>query len=142
MQENSTKTLSGCFYHYSFLADRKPVVNINSTLNLIEFVCPLCAELGSPGNVFQCQLWRNFLVLEGKILKPWILHHVSVVMSPEQTLRILSPAAITDPNRPFTYRRNRVDRICPNDQPSLDSAFTLNRMEANHAHHWQGKERL
>jgi len=43
---------------------------------------------------------------------------------------------------PFTYRRNRVDRIFPNDQPALDSAFTLNRMEANHAHHWQGKKRL
>ena len=35
-----------------------------------------------------------------------------------------------------------MDRICPNDQPALDSAFTLNRMEANLAHHWQGKERL
>jgi hypothetical protein len=55
------------------------------------------AELRSPGNIFQCQLWRNPLVLEGKILKPWILHHVSVVMSSERTLRILSPAAITDP---------------------------------------------
>ncbi len=35
-----------------------------------------------------------------------------------------------------------MDRICPNDQPALDSTFTLNRMEANHVHHWYGKECL
>ena len=31
--------------------------------------------------------------------------------------------------------RNRLDRVCANDQPALDSEFTLNRMEANHVHH-------
>jgi hypothetical protein len=55
------------------------------------------ADCRSPGNVFQCQLWRNFPVLEGKILKPRVLHHASVVIPPEQTLRIRLPAAATDP---------------------------------------------
>ena len=55
------------------------------------------AEMRSLGCAPERLLWRKFLVIEGKILKPRILHHASVVISLEQTLRILSPAAITDP---------------------------------------------
>ena len=34
------------------------------------------------------------------------------------------------------------NRICPNNQPALDSTFTPNRMEANHVHRSYGKEHL
>ena len=46
------------------------------------------------------------------------------------------------PNRTFTCRRNRIDRICTDALPTLDSAFTLNRMEANHVHCRYSKKRL
>ncbi len=42
------------------------------------------AELGSSSCSNKRLLWRKFLVNEGKNLKPRILHHASVVMSPEQ----------------------------------------------------------
>jgi hypothetical protein len=46
-------------------------------------------------------LWRNFPVIEGKIFKPRVLHHASVVICPEQTLKNDWPAAETDPK--LTY---------------------------------------
>jgi hypothetical protein len=55
------------------------------------------AEGRRPGSAYERLLWRKFLVIEGKIFKPRVLHHASVVISPEQTLRIMSPASITDP---------------------------------------------
>jgi hypothetical protein len=42
-------------------------------------------------------LWRNFLDIEGKFLNLQILQRPSSINSPEQTLKMLSPAAATDP---------------------------------------------
>jgi hypothetical protein len=58
---------------------------------------PLLAELRSSGCALESLLWRNFLDMEGKILNLQILQRPSSINSPEQTLRMLSPAATTDP---------------------------------------------
>jgi hypothetical protein len=63
------------------------------------------AELGSPGIAFQRLLWRKFLDMEGEILNLQILQRPSSINSPEQTLRMLSPAAATDPKRSFVDYR-------------------------------------
>ena len=60
----------------------------------------------------------------------------------KQTRRLDNSAATGDPKQPFTYWRNRVDQIYPNDQTVLVCEFTLNRMEANHVYCRYGKERL
>ena len=57
------------------------------------------AELGSSWSATERLLWSNFLVLERKILKLRILQQPSSINSPEQTLRMLSPAAASDPLR-------------------------------------------
>jgi len=48
-------------------------------------------------HLFERLLWRKFLIIEGQILKPRILHYASVVVSTERTLKKLQWAAATDP---------------------------------------------
>ena len=57
-----------------------------------------------------------------------------------QPLKLFGFLHSLDPKETFTCHRNRVDRICPFDQPALDSRFTLNRIQANHARRRYGKE--
>jgi hypothetical protein len=59
--------------------------------------CPVMAELRSSDGKIERLLWRNFLDMEGEILNLQILLPPSSINSPEQTLRMLSPAAATDP---------------------------------------------
>jgi hypothetical protein len=48
-------------------------------------------------------LWRKFLDMEGKILNLQILQRPTLINSPEQTLRMLSPAAETDPKKTLNH---------------------------------------
>ncbi len=64
---------------------------------------PFMAELRSPGWTFECLLRRNFLVTEGEILKLWILQQPSAVNPSKQTLKSLTPAAITDPKQTLRF---------------------------------------
>jgi hypothetical protein len=68
--------------------------------NLIEktnCVGPLLAELRSSAHAFRRLLWRNFLVIEGKILKLRNLLQPWAINPPKQTLKTPTPAAIYDP---------------------------------------------
>jgi hypothetical protein len=64
------------------------------------------AEGCPPSPLIERLLWRKFLANEGKILKPRILHHASIVIPPEQTLRIRLRAAATDPQRTLNISIN------------------------------------